>query len=112
MAAFVVGVIVAALQSAMRMPDMTLTFVPKIAAALTAVVLLGMGVESLPCLPDSKRALVARVAYGLVCLPPSVEPVEPVLRLVPSPAERPIVSFPGIIYPVRAVVAVVAFSES
>jgi flagellar biosynthetic protein FliQ len=42
LAALVVGVIVAALQSAMRMPDVTLAFVPKIAAVLTAVVLMGM----------------------------------------------------------------------
>ncbi len=42
LAALVVGVMVAALQSAMRMQDVTLAFVPKIAAAWTAVVLLGV----------------------------------------------------------------------
>ncbi len=41
LAAFVASVLVAALQSATQMQDVTLTFVPKIAAALTALAVLG-----------------------------------------------------------------------
>ena len=41
LAAFVASVIVGAMQAATQVQDVTLTFVPKIAAALTAVVLLG-----------------------------------------------------------------------
>ncbi len=40
LAAFVASVIVSALQTATQLQDITLTFVPKIAAALTAVYLL------------------------------------------------------------------------
>ncbi len=41
LAAFAASVIVSALQTATQLRDITLTFVPKIAAALTAVILLG-----------------------------------------------------------------------
>ncbi len=41
LAAFAASVIVSALQTATQLQDITLTFVPKIAAALTAVILLG-----------------------------------------------------------------------
>ncbi len=59
LAAFVASVIVSALQTATQLQDITLTFVPKIAAALTAVILLGAWMMGE--LADFTTALFARL---------------------------------------------------